>query len=131
MAWVLIVDDDAAIRDSLQDALHDAGYALVEVGDGEDALAVLRATPYHAVVLLDLLMPGMNGRRVLDALEHDSELARRHAWIAMSADHQALHRIPPEQCAELGLALLEKPFDVSDLLALVAQQVATLPADEQ
>jgi len=129
MAWVLIVDDDASIRDSLEFALHAAGYAIVEVGDGEDALDVLRATPYHAVVLLDLMMPGMTGQTVLEILEQDSQLAHRHAWIVMSADYEALQGIPQQQRADLGLTLIEKPFDIDDMLAAVAQQVARLPHD--
>lgn len=129
MTWVLIVDDDASIRDSLEFALHTAGYAIVEVGDGEDALDVLRATPYHAVVLLDLLMPRMSGQTVLQQLERDPQLARRHAWIVMSADYRALQRIPQKQRAHLELTLLEKPFDIDDMLAAVAQQVARLPHD--
>jgi CheY-like chemotaxis protein len=129
MTWVLIVDDDASIRESLEFALHTAGYAIVEVGDGEDALDVLRATPYHAVVLLDLLMPGMTGQTVLEVLEQDPQLACRHAWIAMSADHEALGSIPQQQRADLGLTFLEKPFDIDAMLAVVAQQVARLPQD--
>lgn len=129
MAWVLIVDDDAAIRQSLEVALHDAGYALVEVGDGEDALDVLRATPYHAVVLLDLWMPGMNGQSVLDTIENDPVLANRHAWIVMSADHGAIRRIPAKQRADLKLTLIEKPFDMDELLAKVAAQADRLPVD--
>ncbi len=129
MAWILIVDDDASIRNSLEFALHSAGYAIVEVGDGEDALDVLRVTPYHAVVLLDLHMPGMNGQTVLEMLVHDPQLAHRHAWIVMSADHEALERIPEQQRADLGLMLLEKPFDIDDMLAVVAQESQRLPAD--
>ncbi|HEX5156379.1 MAG TPA: response regulator [Ktedonobacterales bacterium] len=129
MAWVLIVDDDASIRDSLEFALHTVGYAIVEVGDGEDALDVLRATPYHAVVLLDLLMPGMTGQKVLDLLEQDPQLACRHGWIIMSADYEALQSIPLQQRADLGLKILKKPFEMDDMLAVVAEQAERLPAD--
>ncbi|HEX5440720.1 MAG TPA: response regulator [Ktedonobacterales bacterium] len=129
MAWVLIVDDDEPIRESLQDALRDAGYAIVKVADGEDALDVLRATPYHAVVLLDLMMPGMNGRSVLHILDNDPALAHRHAWIVMSADHAGLGRIPEDQRERLALILIKKPFDMEELLATVAQQAERLPVD--
>ena len=129
MAWVLIADDDASIRESLESVLHTAGYAIVEVADGEDALDVLRATPNHAVVLLDLLMPRMNGQTVLEQLEHDPTLARRHGWIVMSADYRALQRIPQEQCDDLGLTILKKPFEMDDMLAAVAQQAERLPQD--
>jgi hypothetical protein len=47
----------------------------------------------------------------------------------MSADHEALDSIPQQQRADLGLTLLEKPFDIDDMLAAVAQQVARLPED--
>lgn len=129
MAWVLIVDDDEPIRESLQDALRDDGYAIVKVADGEDALDVLRATPYHAVVLLDLMMPGMNGWSVLHILENDAELAQRHAWIVMSADHTGLGRIPRDLCERLSLTLVKKPFDMDELLATIAQKAERLPLD--
>jgi CheY-like chemotaxis protein len=127
MAWVLIVDDDPDIRETLQYVLRDAGYAIVEVADGEDALDVLRATPYHAVVLLDLLMPGMDGREVLDILQTDHALAKRHAFVLMSANHQALQRVPPQLLSELKITLLPKPFDVSELLGMVADLSSRLP----
>jgi len=129
MAWVLIVDDDPDIRETLQYALRDAGYAIVEVADGEDALDVLRATPYHAVVLLDLLMPGMDGREVLDILESDHDLATRHAFVLMSADHQALRRVPPQILSELSITLLQKPFELNALLKIVADLAVRLPAE--
>lgn len=130
MAWVLIVDDDAQIRETLEYALHDAGYAIVEVADGEDALDVLRATPYRAVVLLDLLMPGMDGREVLDVLINDPVLASRHAFVLMSADHQALLRVPSALLAQLSITVLKKPFDMDELLDTVAQLAAKLPSDQ-
>jgi two-component system cell cycle sensor histidine kinase/response regulator CckA len=130
MAWVLIVDDDEMIRDMLQKALHGAGYAIVRVGDGEDALEVLRATPYHAVVLLDVMMPGMNGPTMLAQLADDPELAHRHAWVVMSANHGALQHISAEHATDdLALVFLRKPFTMDNLLATVAQQAAGLPPD--
>ena len=129
MAWVLIVDDDPDIRETLQYALRDAGYAIVEVADGEDALDVLRATPYHAVVLLDLLMPGMDGREVLDILQSDHDLATRHAFVLMSANHQALERVPPKLLSELSITLLPKPFELSTLLGIIADLSQRLPAE--
>ncbi len=129
MAWVLIVDDDPDIRETLQYVLRDAGYAIVEVADGEDALDVLRATPYHAVVLLDLLMPGMDGREVLDILESDRDLATRHAFVLMSANHQALERVPPHLLSDLSITLLPKPFEIETLLGIIADLSKRLPAE--
>ncbi|MFH1020643.1 MAG: ATP-binding protein, partial [Pseudomonadota bacterium] len=66
---VLIVDDDASIRRLLKDTLEPLGYDLIEAGSGEDALAVLERTERQIhLVLTDLIMPGMNGQELIDAL---------------------------------------------------------------
>ena len=64
MASVLIVDDDAAMRDALGEAVRDLGYDLQEAASGAEALRLLDAHPIDAV-LLDLRMPGMDGLEVL------------------------------------------------------------------
>ena len=59
---ILIVDDDPDIRDSLKEVLEDEGYTVNSVGNGREALEYLRRTPEHpCVILLDLMMPVMDG----------------------------------------------------------------------
>ena len=66
---ILLVDDDASIRRLLRDTLEPLGYELLEAGSGEDALAVLdRAKGEIQLVLTDLIMPGMNGQDLIDAV---------------------------------------------------------------
>jgi signal transduction histidine kinase/CheY-like chemotaxis protein len=74
-AEVVVVDDDAAARDVLRRTLGREGWTVAEAEDGYEALALLeRSTPPPAVVVLDLMMPGMDGFQVLEAI-------RRHeAW---------------------------------------------------
>jgi two-component system nitrogen regulation response regulator NtrX len=64
---VLIVDDEAAIRDTLRMVLEYEGYEVSTVGDGRAALAELDASPPDAV-LLDIKMPGMDGLETLDRI---------------------------------------------------------------
>jgi two-component system nitrogen regulation response regulator NtrX len=64
---VLIVDDEAAIRDTLRMVLEYEGYEVSTVGDGRGALAELDASPPDAV-LLDIKMPGMDGLETLDRI---------------------------------------------------------------
>ena len=72
---VLIVDDDAATRAALAVLLHAANYATAEAGDGREALAFLRAAGAPpAVVLLDLMMPGMTGWQFLARRAEDKAL---------------------------------------------------------
>ncbi len=67
---VLLVDDNAANLEILQDNLADSGYALVSACDGVEALEKLTCEPhrYHAV-LLDLMMPRMTGMEVLQHMK--------------------------------------------------------------
>ena len=64
---ILVVDDNAALRENLAEALQLEGYEVAVAGDGAAALALLAVEPFPSVVVLDLVMPGLDGR----------ELARR------------------------------------------------------
>ena len=68
---VLVVDDDPMTREMLRRILSKRGWAVAEAADGTDALSVLGRTRPTAVVL-DLMMPGMDGFEVLDAMRRDA-----------------------------------------------------------
>ena len=70
---VLLVEDDARIRQALGLALADEGYGVVEAGSGEEALRRLAATEVD-VVLLDLMLPGMDGLEVCRRLRAEGDL---------------------------------------------------------
>ncbi|HEX6800273.1 MAG TPA: response regulator [Ktedonobacterales bacterium] len=120
MATVLVVDDDAVIRQAVRAALEDARHAVLEADSGERALETLRATQESLVVLLDLRMPGVNGFDLLREVEHDPDLGRRHTFILLSGDDQSLPVVRALRSATI-LAGISKPFDVETLLATVAQ----------
>ena len=67
---ILIVDDQAALREELAYALKYEGYDAVEAANGETALAEIGQGEFHAV-LLDIKMPGMDGLQVLARLRED------------------------------------------------------------
>ena len=75
-APVLVVDDDATLRELLRRILEGAGYTVVEAENGRVALERLRATS-PGVILLDLMMPEMDGFEVV------TELRRHAAWRAI------------------------------------------------
>jgi two-component system nitrogen regulation response regulator NtrX len=64
---ILIVDDEAGIRDSLAGILADEGYAASSVGSGEACLDMLRKTAFD-VVLLDIWLPGVDGLETLERI---------------------------------------------------------------
>ena len=67
---ILVIDDEAAIRDSLHMTLEYEGYEVVGAATGQEGLALIRERQPSAV-LLDLLMPGMDGFEVVEALRAD------------------------------------------------------------
>ena len=71
---VLIADDDPTYREALADAVRDAGYAVVAVSDGAQALTYLRRAPAPYSILLDLTMPVMDGWRFLAERNRDDAL---------------------------------------------------------
>ena len=114
---VLVVDDEPMIRETLGQVLADEGYAVDVAIDGNDALARVRAARPDAI-LLDLLMPGMNGRQFLQELRAEPAYAEIPVLI-MTAVHGLNVNL-----ATLGASeVVEKPFDAEDLLNKVALAV--------
>jgi len=119
MAHVLIVDDDEGIRESLRYALEDAGHTVLEVPDGIEALKLLRESSQRMVVLVDLMMPGLDGAGVLGAVAADPQLASQYAYILMTANPRTLPPAFAGLLQSLAVPYFAKPFDVDDLLTLV------------
>jgi CheY-like chemotaxis protein len=71
---ILVVDDDEDIRGTLCDLLREEGYATIPAANGQEALDLLRDARV-CVILLDLMMPVMNGWRFRDAQRADPQLA--------------------------------------------------------
>jgi DNA-binding response OmpR family regulator len=69
-ATVLVIEDDAAIRRGIVDALKVSGYTTIEAADGEAGLSAA-STPGIDLVLLDVLLPKLDGFRVLESLRRD------------------------------------------------------------
>ncbi len=66
---VLVIDDDSAIRDTLQLLLEMSGFRFEGVGSGEEGLEKLRRPSSPSVILLDIMMPGMDGFQFMTAMK--------------------------------------------------------------
>lgn len=113
---ILVIDDEPMVREAVGRVLTSEGYAVAYAHDGADAIARLSADPPDAI-LLDLMMPGMNGRQFLSALRTD--LGLDLPVVVMTAVHGLGQR-----AISLGATdVVEKPFDVDELLNKVALAV--------
>jgi two-component system response regulator MprA len=119
---VLVIDDDAEIRHVIHEVLADEGYQVQEASDGAQGLEILAGARQRLVVLLDLMMPRVDGFEVCRRLEFDPALRDRHAIILMSARKRL-----EEADSPVIDATIAKPFDVEALLATV-DRLAERPA---
>lgn len=130
IARVLVIEDDPDTRQVIRLILEHNGYRVLEAHDGLSGLARLRTHLAPLVVVLDWLMPRMDGLEVLRALAADVPFSRRHVFILATALYDApelrLADLPPD----LSVSLLGKPFDSDKLLRAVAdaeKQLAAMP----
>ncbi len=119
---VLIIEDDAGIRVSLRILLEDAGYTVYEARDGASGLTRLRGHPTPLVVLLDWRMPGMDGLEVLHAVATDAAIARRHAYILLTAGYDDPELITRAFPTDITVSVMGKPFHIQRLLRAVAAE---------
>src|SRR4051794_28574938 len=73
---ILVVDDDPDLRDTLGQILEDEGYSVAAASNGREALAYLRERPAPSLILLDLMMPVMDGWQFRSEQRLDSVLAK-------------------------------------------------------
>jgi CheY-like chemotaxis protein len=115
MPSILVVDDDSAIRAMVSDILGDEGYDVVSVANGQEALHYLRdRDDLPRLILLDLMMPIMNGWAFLTHQQQDATLATIPV-VVISAGSTVQQQPLPHAPA----SFLPKPVDVDLLLGTV------------
>ena len=113
---ILLVDDNAVVRDMLVDLVGSLGYSADAAGGGAEALALFDQGRYD-VVLTDLLMPGMSGWEVLAALR------QREPWIPVIII-TGTPVIGDARAEQPGVAVLRKPVDVMALATMIKGMLA-------
>jgi CheY-like chemotaxis protein len=117
---ILLVDDDSDLRESLALLLVLKGYEVITASDGREALQTLHGGPRPCLIVLDLMMPEMDGLQFRRAQLEDPALAMIPVVLCSG------YPTAPHVAEQLGaLACFEKPFDVQLLLSVVASQART------
>jgi CheY-like chemotaxis protein len=108
---ILVVDDDPDIRDSLREVLEDEGYTVNTVGNGREALDYLHRAPRPCVILLDLMMPVMDGWQFRREQKQDAAIANI-PLIVITATGKRPVLIDADE-------LVMKPLDLSRLFEAI------------
>jgi CheY-like chemotaxis protein len=111
---VLVVEDERDIRDLICLLLEAHGYRALGAGDGGEALAHLRANPPPAVILLDLMMPGLSGEELMGLLAKDPALGGVPV-VVLSGSQTAAQRATALSAA----GCLTKPVGLKALLGTI------------
>lgn len=118
---ILVIEDDEDIRKSLRTALEFEGYQVKTAVNGREGMqALLSCEAFPALVLLDWMMPVMDGQEFLDAKSQDPALSDLPVIVVSAAGD----RIP----IPASVPYLKKPLDLDELCALIKQEA--VPAKE-
>jgi CheY-like chemotaxis protein len=113
---VLIVEDDAEIRETLSELLRDEGYSAAGAAHGDAALSYLRVNALPSLILLDLMMPVMSGWEFRAAQRQDPRLAGVPV-VVISGDSDVASKATAIQAD----GYLNKPIDVDQLMDFVSR----------
>jgi CheY-like chemotaxis protein len=113
---ILLVDDDADIREAVRDTLELEGYTVHEAVDGEDAFTYLHRNPLPGLILLDWNMAPMNAPDFMRRFQSEPALSRIPV-VLLTADMRADEKMNTSGFADL----LKKPVDLETLFAIVAR----------
>lgn len=112
---ILVVDDEHPIREMLRNVLEVEGYSVRTAHDGEDGIRALREQR-PCLILLDLVMPKMNGNEFLRAIRRDPEMASIPVVLISASDELRYGQRPAP--------MLTKPFHLTTLLHTVKRHCA-------
>ena len=115
---ILVVEDDQGIRETMKEVLESEGYHVVTAVNGHDGLEKLREVPKPCLVLLDMMMPVMDGREMLDVVLADVVLAPTPVFFVSA--------IASPSNTKGAAAYLKKPIDIDLLFKLIKQYTGHL-----
>lgn len=108
---IMVVEDDFDIREVVADLLTAEGYEVIIAANGREALDYLESRAPPCVILLDLMMPVMNGWQFLEMLRKDCRLSQVPVVVVTAS---------PSSVSGAN-ALIRKPFDLDDLVRTVSR----------
>ena len=111
MKRALVVDDDAGVQGLFHTLLRRDGFSVDCAPNGRQAFEYLRRGSY-SVILLDLMMPDVNGFELLDRLERDSPSLMRRVIVVTGASQRLVDGLDPKRV----WGMIRKPFDINEMM---------------
>jgi CheY-like chemotaxis protein len=125
---ILVVDDTPALLDTVRSCLEGEGYRVQTCLESRHAIELASADPPD-LIMLDVVMPEVSGWEVLAQLRRDARFERTPVIVCTAYVAEALGRLAELKGPDQHLGLLPKPFDVDELIEVVASVTsATLPS---
>jgi CheY-like chemotaxis protein len=113
LRYILVVDDDDDLRELVAEILVEAGYRVVTASSGAEALVIMRSSA-PAFIIMDLMMPRMNGWQLASTIDADPDLRDIPYGVVSAA-------MPPPPPPAGAIAVLRKPLLTRELLATVTR----------
>jgi|SRR5215207_9802275 len=118
---ILVVDDEPVLRAIVREILHEEGYTVIEAADGRVMLEII-ARERPDLVLMDVMMPGVDGREAYRQLRSRPE--HRDVPVVMMSAAVQPHGLDPSIAG-----FMAKPFDITELVDLVASLIGRPPTN--
>lgn len=119
---ILVIDDNARVREMLADLLESEGHSVFQAQDGEGALHMLQAGLRPDLIVSDLMMPGVDGWQMLSAVEQMPEPPRVIVFTSLG-DLSSIERLQERY----GCTVLKKPEQLREVVD-VAEGLLTRPS---
>jgi CheY-like chemotaxis protein len=115
---VLVVEDEASVRDLVLEVLGELGYRALEAADGPSALAILNGPERIDLLITDVGLPGLNGRQVADAARRQRPMLQV-LFMTGYAENAAI----AGGFLEPGMAMVTKPFAMEAFASRIRQMI--------
>jgi CheY-like chemotaxis protein len=112
---ILVIDDDLAIRVLLQAVLRRMKFDVELAEDGAAGLEKLQKDPAYDLILLDLMMPRLNGYEFIERIRQQFPVDRPHIVVFTAAGKRGVDKIPPSSVCNSIL----KPFDLDTFIEII------------
>ena len=118
---ILVVDDESRMRKLIKDFLAQKGYSILEAADGEEALQIFEENQNKInLILLDVMMPKINGYKICRLLKYDSKYKNIPVIMVTARSQEEDREIGEETGAD---EYITKPFEFNDIVEAIDRYI--------